>query len=111
VRRLVIVVDDGVVITDSIRGGSAELRWNLSSDTRAKVSFEAGGGEGIRRWHVAVDDDPSSGWWSPHYAQRERCQVITCKLLEGHTVMTLIGAEHSPEPLAELRSMKEIIDA
>lgn len=87
--RSIVRAGDRFAIFDSVEGGDAVVRWNVAATTD-EYGWNTQGQSGLDSLQRDASD-PSSGWWSPSYAQLEGTTSCRVPLLAGDTVVARFG--------------------
>lgn len=95
-RRIVCVDDLGVSVLDDVSGGRALGRVTKSA-TAAAASAITVDAVAVRE-RAPVEDDPTSGWLAPHYAQRLACGATDYEIVPSSPARLTIG---EPSPARE----------
>jgi hypothetical protein len=87
--RAILRSGDDYVVVDRVTNTPATIRWLFAPDAEnlVQVLSPTPPYSAIRQ-----SDDPTSGWWSPHYGERERAVAQVVELADGETTVLLVPA-------------------
>ena len=104
-HRTVAVDGTGVTIIDEVEGGQAHARITHPPAQRPRLEVDAP----KVRTRDASETDPTSGWFSPHYAQRLPCGATDYRLVPGRDVRVTVGAPSEDRAALARRRHDELV--
>lgn len=83
--RGIVRLEDTYTVVDTADGGDAVVHWLLAAGTVEGNDFAF---DGARAREIPLDSkEPTSGWWSPTYAELARARAFDVPLADGGIAM------------------------